>query len=108
MPPVALGIQVAKEHRLLRPELNVGDSTGDLAGDERFAARRPLMVEEDPVGSMKVVSLSVVNSDPVGIQLCSRIGRPRIKWGGLALRRFLHQAIQFRSRSLVESNALFH
>ena len=47
--PVALGVQVAQEQLVLQALLDAGGGAGDLAGDERLAAARALVVEQDAV-----------------------------------------------------------
>ena len=69
MAPVAPGIHVAEEQAAFEALGDIGDATGDFAGDEGFATARGLVVEEDAVAGIHPVGLAVVNGDPVGIHL---------------------------------------
>ena len=108
MAPVALGVQVAEIQAVLPAMLDGGDRAGDLAGDEGLAAGRTLVVEQDAVAGMHAVGLAVVHRDPVGVQLGGGIGAARVEGRGLALRRLLHLAVQFRGGGLIEARGLLH
>src|SRR5690606_32194279 len=49
---------------------------------------------------------TVVYGDPVGIQFGYRVRRTWVERGGLFLRDFLHQTVQFRGGCLVETGFL--
>ena len=106
MAPVSAGVQVAQVQAALQPLGDVGQAAGDLAGDKGLAPARRLVVEEDAVAGVHVVGLAVVDGDPVGVELCHRVGAARIKRRGLALRCLPHQAVEFRGRGLVEARFL--
>ena len=53
------------------------------------------------------VSLSIVDDDPVSIQLGHAVRRPRVERCRLLLRCLDDLAVEFRSRSLIESRVLF-
>ena len=80
----------------------------DLARDKGLAADRALVIEQDAVGGEHAVGLTVVHRDPVAVELGDAIGRTRIERRGLLLRHFLHQAVQFRGRCLIEPRFLLH
>jgi len=67
--PVALGVHVSEVEAVLLAEVNVGNSAGDLAGDEGDTPPWALVVEEDTVAGEHVVSLTVVLDDPEAVQL---------------------------------------
>ncbi len=52
MTPVALGFEVADVELSLAPERDRRDSASDLSGNERLAACRTLVVEENPVAGV--------------------------------------------------------
>ncbi len=79
MAPIALAVDIADIELLLQAEMNGGHGAGDLAGDEGFAAGRPLMVEQDAVRRMQAIGLAVIDGDPIGIKLGRRIRAARIK-----------------------------
>ena len=106
MAPVALGVQVAEEELGLQAHLDARQAARDLAGDERLAAQRGLVVEEDAVAGIHAIGLAVVDHDPVAVHLGHRIGRARIEGRGLLLRDLLHQAVQLGGAGLVELRLL--
>ncbi len=108
MSPVAPGIQIAQIELVLQAELDRGNGAGDLAGDEGLAAQRALVIEQDTVGGVQVIGLPIVHRDPVGIELGGGIGAARPERGCLALRRFLHLAIEFGCGCLIETDGLLH
>src|SRR5579863_531689 len=108
MTPVALGIEVTEIERLFEAGLDAGNRAGDLAGDEGLAPDRALMVEQDTVRSKHAVGLAVIHRDPVAVEFRDRIGRAWIERRGLLLRNFLHQTVEFRGRSLVETRLFLH
>src|ERR1700686_656785 len=106
--PVAFGIEVSEIERVFQAGLDAGNAAGDLAGDKGLAADRALVIEQDAVRGEHAIGLAVVNRDPVAIQLGDAIGRTRIERGSFLLRLFLHQAVKFRGRRLIEARFLFH
>ena len=100
--PVALGIEVPEEKRLLFPFANVSGCPGDLPGDKGFSSAGRLVIEKDPIRGMKVVGLPVIHHGPVGIEFRDSVRGSRIKGRRLALRHFLDLAVEFTGRGLVE------
>src|SRR3546814_16757111 len=80
MPPIALGVPVAEVEAVLQAELDGCNGSRDLTGHEGFDADRTFVVEQDSIRRMDAVGLPVVHSDPVGIVLGGRVGRPRLEW----------------------------
>ncbi|CTT57508.1 Uncharacterised protein [Escherichia coli] len=107
MAPVTQGIHIAEVQARLQPLGDVGDCAGNFAGNEGFAAARGFMVEENTVTGIHAVGFAVVNGDPVGVQFGDRIRRSRVERRGFFLRNFLHQTVQFRGGSLIETGFLF-
>ena len=56
---------------------------------------------------MNAIGFAIVHHDPVAVELGHAIGRARIERGGFTLGHFLHQAVKFRGRSLIEAGLLF-
>src|SRR5262249_43040654 len=108
MSPVALGVEIAKEQCLLRPELDGRYRARDLSCDEGLASSGTLVIEQDAIRSVHAVGLLVVDRDPISIHFCRRIWGARIKGRGLALGRFPHETEQLRSRSLIKADASLH
>ena len=107
MAPVAQGAHVAEVKAVLQAEGDAGDGAGDLAGDEGFAAHRAFVIEEDTVAGVDAVGLTVVDGNPVGVELGDGVGAARVEGGALLLRGFLHQAVEFGGAGLVEAALLF-
>ncbi len=107
MAPVTQGIHVAEEQAGLQPLSDIGNRAGDFAGHEGFATTRRFMVEQNAVTGVDAVGFAVVNGDPVGVQFGDGIRRARIERRGLFLRNFLHQTVQLRGGSLIETGFLF-
>ena len=105
--PVALGVHVAEEQTFLQPELDPRERTGDLAGDEGFAADGALVVEQDAVAGIHAVGFTVVDGDPVGVEFGAGVGAPGVEGGGFLLRGFLDEAVEFAGAGLVEAGFLF-
>src|SRR6516165_446164 len=49
-----------------------GDRARDLAGYERFAADRTLVIEQNAVRRVHAIGFAVIDRDPIGIELCGR------------------------------------
>eukprot|EP00976_Prorocentrum_cordatum_P060052 1175741-Prorocentrum_minimum.AAC.2 len=73
VPPVPLRVDVTQEQALLEAVFDPCHRPRDLPGHEVVPAARALVVEENPVGSKDVVSLSVVNDGPERHQLADRV-----------------------------------
>ncbi len=106
MAPVALGVEVAEEERLLQADLDAREAAGDLAGDEGLAAQGRLVIEEDAVAGVHAVGLAIIHTDPEGVQLGDSVRRTRIEGRRLALRDLLDEAVKLGGRGLVELRLL--
>eukprot|EP01022_Parablepharisma_sp_SALTPOND_P036279 TRINITY_DN9838_c0_g1_i1.p1 TRINITY_DN9838_c0_g1~~TRINITY_DN9838_c0_g1_i1.p1 ORF type:complete len:1069 (-),score=237.17 TRINITY_DN9838_c0_g1_i1:780-3986(-) len=107
MAPVTLGVQIAQVQAFLQAQLDARQGTGDLAGDEGFAAARRFVVEQDAVAGIDAVGFTVVDHDPVAIHLGHGIGAARVEGGGFLLRDLLDQTVEFGGAGLVEAGLLF-
>jgi hypothetical protein len=65
------------------------------------------VIEQHAVAGIHAIGFTVVDRDPVGIELGHGVRRTRIERRRLALRDFLDQAIEFGRRGLVEAGLLF-
>ena len=65
---------------------------------------RTLVVEQNPIAAEHPVGLSVVDHDPIGVELRHRVGRARVERSCLPLRDLLHLAVELRGGGLVESD----
>ena len=103
--PVTLGIHVAQRQLLLLASQNVSDSQGDLTGNKVITATRRLVIKQDTVAGKQIIRLSVIYSDPVGIQLSYTVRALRVEGSLLALRSSLRDtAEQLGGRSLIETD----
>ena len=62
------------------------------------------MVEKNPTGSVDAVALTVVDRDPVGVELGHAIRAAGMEGRGLRLRRFHHLTVHLRTGGLVEAD----
>lgn len=102
MTPVTLGVQVAEVQALLLAQVDRGDGAGDLAGDEGATTAGGLVVEQDSVAGVHVVSLTVVDGDPVGVHLGNTIGGAGVEGGGLALGDLSDLSVQLGGGGLIK------
>jgi hypothetical protein len=49
VPPIALGLEIAKVEAVLQPVFDMGDGPGNLPGYESLASDRAFMIEKDAV-----------------------------------------------------------
>src|ERR1017187_5187007 len=101
--PVAFCVEVPQIQLLLQTGFNASGSARDLARNERFAAARRFVIEQNPVAGVNAVRLAVVHRHPVGVNLGRAVRTSRIKGSGFALRRFPHQAKHFTAARLVKT-----
>ena len=103
--PVPLGVEVAEVELVLHPQLDAGGGAGDLAGHERLAPARALVVEQDAVAGEEAVALAVVDHLVVGEDLGTGVGAARLEAGALELRG-LGAAEHLGAAGLVEADLL--
>ena len=72
--PVALGVKVAQMAFVMQPVFDPADSACDFACDEGFAATGAFMIEQDATRSVEVVAFTVVDRDPVRLDLGDAVG----------------------------------
>src|SRR6266446_4019440 len=95
MAPIALGAQIAEMNAFLKPKLDARKRARNLSGNERLAAKRRLVIEQDPITGIDAIGFAVVDGDPVGVELGDGVGRARIKRSGFRLWRFLDEPVKF-------------
>lgn len=78
--PVSLGVQVAEVQFLLLTKRNLGYSTGNLACHERLTTPWAFMIEENAIGGMHTISFTIVDNDPISIELGSGWETTNVKW----------------------------
>src|SRR5271154_5040373 len=101
--PIAFRVQVSQVQAVLLGKCNGGDRTGYLARYKGFSPTRTFVVEENPIRGVKAVGLTIVDGDPVGVELRYGVRTARVEGRGLVLGDRPHLAIQFARRGLVES-----
>ena len=104
--PVAQRVQVAEVQALFEALVDAREPARDLARDERLAADRRLVIEQDAAAGVEAVGLPVVDGDPVRVDLGRPVRGARIERRRLPLRRFLHLAEHLGRRRLVEARLL--
>jgi hypothetical protein len=106
--PVSLGIQISQAEIFLQIQLYASYCPGDFASDKRLSPDGRLVVKQYAIAGKDVIGFSIVNRDPVSINLCSPIGTPGIEWCRLLLGDFQHLPIHLAGRSLVKSGLRLH
>ena len=101
-------LTVAEVEALLETEGNRSDGPRYLACNERLAANRTFVIEQDPVRGVDAVGLAVVDRDPVRVKFGDGVGRARIERGLFVLRNFLHEAVELRRGGLIEPGLVLH
>ena len=86
---------------LLQAFLDPGGAERDLAGHERLAAPRALVVEQDPRAGEQAVGFAIVDRLPVGVELGAGVGAAGMERRVEPLRR-RRRAVHLRARRLVE------
>lgn len=107
MAPVTLGVHVAQIEAGRQTQQDARQGTGDLAGHEGLAANWRFVVEKDAVAGIHAVGFTVIDRDPVGIELGTGVGGAGIERRLLRLRDLLHLAEQLGRGGLVEAGLLF-
>ena len=107
VPPVAQCVHIAQIQAVFQALRDIGQAARNLAGNERFAAARAFVVEQNAVAGVNAVGFAVIDGNPVGIEFGHGIGRTRIKRRGFFLRDFLHQTVQFGRGGLVKTGFVF-
>ena len=106
--PITLSINVSEVQALVDSLVDAGDRGRNLTGDEGAATAGTLMVEENTVGKVHAVGLTVIDKNPEGILLGNGVGRTGVEGSGLGLRDLLHLAVELGGGGLVELHLLFH
>lgn len=102
MTPITLRVEVTEIEAVLLAQVDVSHSSANLARDERPAASRTFVVEQDTVAGIHPIRFTIVDCNPVGVQFGNSVRATWVERRCLALGRFDDLAIQFRGRSLVE------
>src|SRR6266446_4592270 len=100
--PVSPRVQIAEIESILPAGKNSSNTTSNLARDERFAAPRALVIEQNAVGGVEMIALAVNPRHPMRVNFCRGVGTARLKSRRFALRR-RSGAKHFRARRLVKT-----
>ena len=79
-----------------------------LAHDQGCLCAHTLMVEEDAATSEHVVALTVVDRDPVTIDLRDTVGATWIEWGALPLWNFHYLPKHLTTAGLIKTDGRIH
>ena len=107
MSPIALGIDVTKVEAFIKSLTDTGDGNCNLTCDEGGTTTGTLVVEEDAIGQVHTIGLTVVDQDPECILLRHSVGRTGVERSGFGLWNLLNFSVQFGSGRLVEAGGLF-
>mmetsp|Transcript_8175 Transcript_8175/g.9528 ORF Transcript_8175/g.9528 Transcript_8175/m.9528 type:complete len:214 (+) Transcript_8175:510-1151(+) len=108
MSPITLGIDITQEKSLLLTSMNTGYGSGNLTSYECSSTTRRLVVEENSVGKVHTICLTVVHQNPESILLGNGIWRTGVKWSGLGLGYLLDLSVKLGSGGLVEFDLFLH
>mmetsp|Transcript_14834 Transcript_14834/g.30585 ORF Transcript_14834/g.30585 Transcript_14834/m.30585 type:complete len:350 (-) Transcript_14834:231-1280(-) len=106
--PITLSVEVTQEKSFLLAFANGSNGGGDFTSDESSSTTRRFVVEQNSVGQVHAVSFTVVDQDPKGVLLGDSVRGTGVEGSSFGLGHILDLSVKFRSRSLVESNLLFH
>ena len=101
--PVAFRVQISHEEAVLQALCDAHRRHCDFPRDEGFAAPRGFVVEEDSVGCMEMVGLTVVSGNPIAVELRNGVGAARVERRGLRLGGFFCVSEKLRGGGLVET-----
>jgi hypothetical protein len=102
MTPITLRVHVAQVQTALLAKANICNRAGNLTRDECATTARALVVEQDAITRVHSVRLTVVDDNPVGVQLRNTIRRARVERSRLALRGLHDLAVQLGRGCLIE------
>ena len=102
MTPITLRVQITEIETALLAQMDIRHSSADLACDKGPPTPRALVVEQDAVARIHPVRFTIVDRDPVGVQLGDTVRAAWVERRRLALRRLDDLAVQLRGRRLVE------
>ena len=107
MSPITLCIKVSQIQARLFPQRDIRRSPRNFPRHKSPSPPWALVVEQDPVASEHTVRLTVVDDDPVRVELCTAIWRARVERSGFALRSLDNLAVQLGGGCLVEFDMFF-
>ena len=105
--PVAQGGEVAEVELVLPALSDAGGGKGYLAGHEGLASAFGFVVEQDAGTAVHAVGFAVFPGYPEAVLLGHGVGRVGMEGGVLVLRAFLHLAVEFGGRGLIDAAGLF-
>ena len=95
MSPIAQGIKVSEVEAILKPKFYAGKCTSNLAGNKGLASERTFMVEENPVAGIDTIRLTIIDRDPLSVELGNTIRTSWIKRSSFLLRNLLDKTKEF-------------
>src|SRR3970282_498778 len=98
MTPVTAGIEISQIKLVFATGMDGGHRAADLAGDERFSSRWPLVIEKDAIRGVHAVGFAVIHGNPIRIELSGAVGAARPKRGPFVLGRLDGVTIELRGR----------
>ncbi len=84
-PPISLGLQVAHPQLRGQAELDPGHAVRDLPGHELQAPPGRFVVEQDPAHRMHTIRFTIVDRDPMPVDLGYPVGGARVVEGGVLI-----------------------
>ena len=93
MPPITPGVEVTEVKALLLAEGDICRGPGNLTSDEGPSSPRALVVEQDTVTGIHPIRLSVVDGDPISVELGNAVGGAGVERSSLRLRGLDHFSV---------------
>jgi hypothetical protein len=104
MAPITKRIKISEVQARLFAQLNVCHRPRNLPRHEGPSPTRTLVVEQDTVAGVHPVRFTVVDTDPIRVELGAAVGGSGVEGRGLTLRGLDNFAVEFRSGGLVEAD----
>lgn len=96
MSPITLRVKITQVQAGLLLQGYVRSSSRDLSSDKSPSSPGTLVVKENTIAGIQSIRFSVVDHDPIGVQLGTSVGRTRVERRSFALRRFHDLSVQLR------------
>lgn len=90
----------------LATKMNISNSSGNLASNESTSSARRFVVEQDTVAGIHVIWFTVVDNDPVTVELGNTIGGTRVERSSFLLGSLDDLTVEFGGGSLVETDTV--
>ena len=102
MAPITTSIDISEIETRLLAQGNICNCPRNLPSHERPSLSQTFVIEQDPVACIHAVRFTVVDDNPVGVELGAAIGRSRVERRSLTLGSLYNLPIKLGCGCLVE------